>query len=72
MKAVLIISSGERQLDLIPENDAERAALKMIEPGTVFRAGKAVGYAACAGGYLRPFAGEGVSFTFLTNVEVLE
>jgi hypothetical protein len=69
VRTVVIIDNGAVQIDLVPETDADKAALKMIPEGTLLRVGQGRGYAQTQGGYLRPFGDDGsVNFTFVTSV----
>lgn len=69
MRTVIIIDNGEVQIDMIPENTSDRAALDLIPPGAMLRVGKASGYAPCWGGFFRPYDKDGaVKFTFATTL----
>ncbi len=75
MKVALILTEECCQFELFAETELERAALKVIAPGTLFRAGRAQDYAPNMRGLLEagagPEAGAGrevVSFTYLTTV----
>lgn len=70
VRTVIIIDNGVVQIDMIPENDADKAALRMIPAGAMLNVGKATGYATCQGGYLRPFGqDDAVQFTFATTID---
>lgn len=70
MRTVIIIDGGKTQIDLIPENDTDKAVLRMIPQGARMVAGKATGYAESRGGYFRPCGNnEAVGFTFITTLE---
>ena len=70
MRTVIIIDNGAVQIDMIPENDSDIAALRMIPAGTMLNVGKASGYATCRGGYMRPYGrDDAVQFTFATTIE---
>lgn len=71
MKTTIIITNSQTQIDLVPETDSDKAALSMMKEGQTMTVGKAIGYEECIGGHLRPFAGEGIGFTFVTATEDL-
>jgi len=70
MRSVLINDGKNMQVDLVPENDIDKAVLATFEEGQMLRVGKAYGYAPCRGGYMRSFGprSDTLSFVFLTTV----
>ena len=66
MRCIIIHDNGRTQIDLVPENEADKVACSLLKQGETFQVGKATGYAQCKGGYLRPFGDEdAVGFTYL-------